>query len=117
MSLRAKLLAVIGGQVIFQNGMRARQGQIAAIDLPSILTCSNAFTEDEAAANIALVGEISNPAQRLLVQDVFAQSLRNVRVFDACLLGVRFIVSSFVKKKKLSGEHVETEVGLDNTSG
>lgn len=91
------VLAVVGGQVIFQNGMRARQGQIAAIGLPCIF--SNAFTGDETAVNIALVGGISHPVQRLLIQGVFAQSLRNVWGLG-CLSLRRRVYSKLIYEKE-----------------
>ena len=106
----AIVLALVSGQVIFQNGMKTSHAHLAAAGLSESLLAT--FSGGEAAASILLIPDIADPAQRMAVQRAYASSLSNVWIMDACLVAVGFLASAFIVKQKLSEEHVETKTGL-----
>ena len=105
------VLAIVGGQTIFQNGMDARKGEIMAAGLD--IQLQEAFAGSNAAANIDAIRNITNPVKRLAVEQAFAGSLRGVWILDACLCAVGLFGCAFIAKSKLSQEHVETRTGLE----
>lgn len=106
----AAVLAIVGGQTIFQNGMDGRKGELIAAGLDMELTT---FAGKNAAANVYAIGNITNPVERLAVEQAFAGSLRGLWILDACLCAVGLLGSGFIVKTKLSEEHIETRTGLE----
>jgi len=76
------------------------------------LNLTTALTGDSAAANVVLVGEISDKSKQMVVRQVFAQSMRNVFILCACMAGIAAFCSIMVSGKTLSQTHVETRTGL-----
>ena len=108
-NLATSFSIVIGG-VIFQNGMDLQANRLKTAGLPTQL--SQEFAGRNAAANVLLIGTITNPAQALVVKQAFAWSLRNMWIMYTCLSGVGIIASVFITKDVLSREHTETRTGL-----
>ncbi len=107
----ATVLAIVGGQTIFQNGMDVRKGELVVAGLDMQL--QETFAGKNAAANVDAIGNITNPVQRLAVEQAFAGSLRGVWILDCCLCAVGLLGCAFIVKSKLSKEHVELKTGLE----
>lgn len=103
-------VSIILGGVVFQNSMDARSGGLRAAGLSPDLT--EALTGKNAAANVMLTHTIQDPAQRELVKDAFAWSLRNMWIMYTAISALGMVSSVFVKQRKLSKEHTETITGL-----
>ena len=108
-SLAASLSIVLGG-VVFQNSMAARQSFLAAAGLSESVL--KALSGDQAAANVGITKSIQDAAQRQVVQDTFAWSLRNMFIMYTCLAAVAMVASAFIKQRHLSTEHTETKTGI-----
>lgn len=108
--LSTSLAAVIGG-VVFQNGMDLQGPKLRSAGLPSDVLAE--LTGARAAANVGdIVSNLSDPLQNLVVREAFAESLRNVWIICTCMIFCGLLFSLFIKKTKLSREHVETKTGL-----
>ncbi|KAL4802938.1 major facilitator superfamily domain-containing protein [Aspergillus unguis] len=107
----AMALSVVLGGVVFQNSMALRKPLLGDAGLSSSL--QDDFTGAEAAANVLVVKDIQDPLQRLVVQEAFAWSIRNIWILYTALAGVGTLGSFFIRKRMLSQEHVETRTGLD----
>lgn len=106
----ATCLSVVTGGVIFQNGMTGHQDEFLDAGLSRNLTL--ALTGDNAAANVILVGDISDRGQQLFVRHAFAQSLRSIWILCASIAGAAVLCGVMVSGKTLSHTHVETRTGL-----
>lgn len=110
-SLGTVLSTVLGG-VVFQNSMNSRSSTLAASGLSK--SYLEAFSGYDAAANVALVGTLSDPAQRRSVVDAFAWSTKNMFLLYTCIAAVGVLAAAFIKHKDMSNEHVETKTGTQN---
>ena len=108
----ATVMAVVGGQTIFQNGMDARKGELMAAGLDMQL--QEIFSGSNAAANVDSIRNITSPIKRLAVEQAFAGSLQGLWILDACLSAVGLLGCAFIVKSTLSKEHVETRTGLES---
>jgi hypothetical protein len=106
----ATSLSIVLGGVVFQNSMDARQSSLAAAGLSESVL--QALSGDRAAANVDIIKSIQDAAQRLVVQDAFAWSLRNMFIMYTCLATVAMVASTFVKQRHMSTEHTETKTGI-----
>ena len=110
MSNIATSLSLVLGGVVFQNSMTARQSSLAAAGLgKSIL---EALSGDQAAANVGITKTIQDAAQRHVVLDAFAWSLRKMFIMFTCIPAVAMVASVFVKQRSLRMEHTETKTGI-----
>jgi nitrate/nitrite transporter NarK len=107
--LQTSLGVVIGG-IVFQNSMAERTSQLEASGLTSDIV--NEFSGSDAAANVGIIGAISDPETRLIIKQAFAWSTRNMWIFYTCVGAVSVVAAAFIKKSTLSEEHVETKTGL-----
>lgn len=106
----ATSLSIVLGGVVFQNSMAARQPSLAAAGLgKSVL---EALSGDQAAANVEIVKSILDAAQRHVVQDAFAWSLRNMFIMYTCMAAAAMVASAFIKQRHLRTEHTETKTGI-----
>lgn len=106
----ATSLSIVLGGVVFQNSMAARQSSLAAAGLgKSVL---EALSGDQAAANVEIVKSILDAAQRHVVQDAFAWSLRNMFIMYTCMAAAAMVASAFIKQRHLRTEHTETKTGI-----
>jgi hypothetical protein len=70
------------------------------------------FSGSDAAANVGIIGQISDPKMRMIVKEAFAWSTRNMWIFYTCVGVLSVVAAAFIKKSSLSSEHVETKTGL-----
>ncbi|KAK3169355.1 hypothetical protein OEA41_008738 [Lepraria neglecta] len=106
----ATSLSIVLGGVVFQNSMAARQSSLAAAGLSESVL--EALSGDQAAANVEIIKSIQDAAQRQVVQDAFAWSLRNMFIMYTCVAAVAIVASAFIKQRHLSTEHTETKTGI-----
>lgn len=106
----ATSLSIVLGGVVFQNSMAARQSSLAAAGLSESVL--EALSGDQAAANVEIIQTIQDAAQRQVVQDAFAWSLRNMFIMYTCVAAVAMVASAFIKQRHLSTEHTETKTGI-----
>ncbi len=104
------VLSIVIGGVVFQNGMSLRAPQLHASGLPRNI--KDQFFGGAAAANVTVISTLQNSAQKLVVKEAFARSLRNMRILfpSAAVYGI--VATAFVTKQVLGGEHTETKTGL-----
>lgn len=103
-------LSVVVGGVVFQNSMDARHSFLAAAGLSDSVL--EALSGSQAAANVGIPQKIDDAAQRQVVLEAFAWSLRNMFILYTGLAAVAMVASVFIKHKKLNMEHTETKTGL-----
>ncbi|KAK8063605.1 MFS drug transporter [Apiospora saccharicola] len=108
----ASALSVVLGGVVFQNSMEARQASLAAAGLD--VSVRQALSGSQAAANVGITQTIQDAAQRHVVLEAFAWSMRNMFIMYTCLAGVALVASVFIKHRKLNEEHTETRTGLQS---
>ena len=106
----ATSFSIVLGGVVFQNSMAARQSSLVAAGLSESIL--KAFSGDQAAANVEIITSIQDAAQRQVVRDAFAWSLRNMFIMYTCVAAVAMVASAFIKHRDLSTEHTETKTGL-----
>lgn len=71
------------------------------------------FSGGDAAANVAFISTIKDVAQKLVIKQAFAWSMRNMWIFYACIGGIAVAASFFIQKEALSQDaHVETKTGI-----
>jgi hypothetical protein len=110
-NLATAMSLVIGG-VIFQNSMdmRVQDLKMSPSSLPSNIT--DLLSNGQAAANVNAVNLIQNEAEKILVREAYAWSMRNIWIFYVCISAFSCVSAFFIKKQVLSKEHVETKTGL-----
>ena len=107
----ATSLSLVLGGVVFQNSMAAQQPALAAAGLSEPVL--QALSGYQAAAHVEIVQELPDVAQRHVVQEVFAVSIRNMFIMYTCVAGVAILAGAFIKHRHLSTEHTETKTGID----
>ncbi|KKY14301.1 putative mfs [Phaeomoniella chlamydospora] len=108
-NLATSLSIVIGG-VVFQNSMQLQSHHLSSSGLSQNLT--EALSGKEAAANVVLIHQISDPTQKAVVKEAFAWSMRNMWILYCCVAACAIVASGFISKQKLNKEHTETRTGL-----
>lgn len=108
-SMATSVSLIIGG-VVFQNSMNSRSKELAAIGLSASVL--QALSGQEAAANVAIAGTLSDPVQQAAVKDAFVFSLRNMWIMYTALAAMEIVSGLLVAKSKLSKDHVETVTGI-----
>ena len=103
-------ISVVVGGVIFQNGMRLRAPDLRNAGISAEV--AHQYSAGDAAANVMLIRTITDATQRLAVKQAYAWSLRNLWILYTCVAFLGLIATAFVRKRKLSREHVETRTGL-----
>lgn len=105
-------LSVVICGVIFQNSMnsKAKSLSLPPINLPSNIT--DMLSGGQAAANVMVIGTITDDAQKQAVKEAFVWSMRNMFIFSTCVAACAVVASVFIKKSVLSKIHVETKTGL-----
>jgi hypothetical protein len=107
----ATSLAIVIGGVLFSNGMNSQKAEILGKELSANLT--QTFSGPSAAANVMLVGTISDPMQQMAVKDAFADSLRGIWILSTCTAACAVFACGFISKQVLSKVHVEVRTGLE----
>jgi MFS family permease len=106
----AMALSVVVGGVVFQNSMDAQHSTFVAAGFNE--TVLEALSGSQAAANVGITRSIQDPAQRQVVLEAFAWSMRNLFILYTCLAAVAMVASVFIKHRKLNTEHTETKTGI-----
>lgn len=104
-------LSILVGGVVFQNGMQLQKSDLEGHGLPAGLVAN--LTGIDAAANVMAIMQIPDEAQRLIVKEAFAWSLRNVWILCTCMAATGILASGLITKAVLSKEHTETKTGLN----
>jgi len=107
----AVAVSVIVGGAVFQNSMDVQAEQLSQAGLPTSIT--SRLSGKEAAANVAIVGQLSDPVQREMVEQAFAMAMRNMWILYTVLAGLGFLSGLFVgQAEAMSNTHVETVTGI-----
>lgn len=106
----ATALSVVIGGVVFQNGMQLRAPQMRASGLP--INVMEEFSGSAAAANVMVISTLKNPAQKRVVKEAFAWSLRNIWILFTSVGVCGIVATAFIGKQILGKEHTETRTGL-----
>lgn len=106
----ATSMSIVLGGVVFNNGMQNRVPVLHAAGIAANITME--LSGGDAAANVLVIGLVSNPSQRMAVKEAFAWSLRNMWILYTCMSAVGVIASWFITQQHLSKEHVETKTGI-----
>lgn len=107
----ATSVSVVVGGVVFQNGMQARRADLAAAGIDEPLL--EAFSGEQAAANVGLIKSIVEPVRRRAAQDAFAWSIRNIFIFYTAVAAVTVVASCLVKQGDMNKKHTETKTGIE----
>lgn len=112
-SLASSLAVVIGGS-IFQNSINTRASSLATAGLSDSL--QDSLNGGNAAANVELIRNITDPAQLAAVKEAYAYSTRRIFIFYTAIAGLTLLASPFIRQSYMSKEHEETKTGLNNLS-
>lgn len=106
----ATSFSIVVGGVVFQNGMQLQVPKLrmAGVSAEVIQQVSGG----DAAANVMVIGTISDPAQQLAVKEAFAFGLRNMWILYTCVSAIGLLASAFIARQALSKEHTETKTGI-----
>ncbi|KAK3117332.1 hypothetical protein LTR53_001449 [Teratosphaeriaceae sp. CCFEE 6253] len=107
----ATSISIVLGGVIFQNSMAGKVELLQNAGINSTLV--GAFTNGQAAANVELVKTIQDLAQRNIVKEAFASSMRNMWYMYTAIAAVGLVAGIFIKHGHLSEEHTETKTGIE----
>lgn len=110
-NLSTALSIVICG-VIFQNSIDIRADVLGAPPHQIPANITDLISDGRAGANVLLIENITDPAQRQAIKDAFVWSMRNMWIFATGVAALGSIATVFVKKELLSKHHVETITGL-----
>ena len=101
-------MSVVLGTVIYQNIMGQQASKlIAAIGAERTAEISSSF----AGTTKSLVKSL-DPQQRQVVLDAFTLALNRMWIFYACIGGVGFVLSCFIRPRELSKTHTIQKTGL-----
>ncbi|KAK5104661.1 hypothetical protein LTS08_002552 [Lithohypha guttulata] len=108
-SIALSVSVIIGG-VVFQNGMDAQSGNLSRAGLRA--EAVEALSGKEAAANVALAGQLTDAMQRRAAERAFSWAMRNMWIMYTVLAFLGLLCGVFVGKAQLSRSHVETVTGI-----
>jgi len=101
-------ISVVVGQVVLQNEVAKRQGQLVAALGPQLAAVIGG---GNAGANAKTISALPI-AQRNVVHNVLTDSLRYVWVVYTCFSALGLILGLFITKQTLNKQHEETKTGL-----
>ncbi|GIZ42149.1 hypothetical protein CKM354_000542800 [Cercospora kikuchii] len=110
-NLSTSISVIIGG-VVFSNSMNNRASWLTAQDVPESTAAD--YAGDNASANVEMIPDIDNPADRVAVQRAFAWGLRNMWITFLAFTVAGLIAGFFIKHKKMDHEHTRTRTGLEH---
>lgn len=105
-------LSIVVCGVIFQNSMNLKAKSLSLPPVNLAPNITGLFSGGQAAANVVVIGKITDAAQKQAVKDAFVWSMRNMFIFSTCGAACAVVASAFVKKSVLSKVHVETKTGI-----
>ena len=100
--------SVVIGQVVFQNSMSAKTGQLATVLGPEL---AQRLSGSEAGANTQVINSLPGP-QKEAVRVAFADSLQPMWIMYTAFAFVGLLAGFCIKKKVLTSQHEETKTGL-----
>jgi len=100
--------SVVIGQVVFQNSMSAKTGQLATSLGPEL---AGRLSGSEAGANTQVINSLPGP-QKDVVRVAFANSLQPMWIMYVAFSFIGLLAGFLIKKKVLSSQHEETKTGL-----
>jgi hypothetical protein len=101
-------ISVVLGGVVFQNSMQQQYPELLATLGPDI---ANLLSGNNAAASVGLVSELSgHPGE--VARASYWNSLRTMYEMYVAFAALGFLISLFIKSRKLSKEHREHKTGL-----
>ncbi|KAK3703017.1 hypothetical protein LTR37_014747 [Vermiconidia calcicola] len=106
----ATSISIVIGGVIFQNGMDGQHSALRVIGIDNAML--DALSGGKAAANLELIDSIEDLAQRGVVLQAFANSLRNIWIAFTCISAISVLAGIFIQQKRLSTEHIEARTGI-----
>ncbi|KAJ6153207.1 hypothetical protein N7497_007526 [Penicillium chrysogenum] len=113
-SLSTAISVVVGG-VVFQNGMNAKNGELAS-RLGSDSSLANIFNGDNAASSVEKISTVGlNADQQVLVRKTYFEALRMVWVMYVAFAGLATILNLFVRARKLRSENEGAVLGVDRS--
>ena len=95
---------------MFQNSMQMRDGELRSLGISKNVT--DLLTGSSAAANVAIIGTLSNEQQKEAVKEAYAWSLRNMWIMYTVCIACGIVASLFIRPQVLNKEHTETKTGL-----
>ncbi|KAM4058536.1 major facilitator superfamily protein [Hirsutella rhossiliensis] len=101
-------ISVAVGGVIFNNEMQKQHDALARSIGPEL---ADKFGSSDAAASVQAVGTLP-AAERAVVQGAYWNALQKMYIVYTCFIFAGFLVSFFIKQKKLSKTHTEHKTGL-----
>ncbi|KAH0593059.1 hypothetical protein MHUMG1_09306 [Metarhizium humberi] len=106
----AGAVSIVIGQVVFQNKMSVRADALVAALGPEL---SGKLGGPAAGASTGLIRHLPD-AQRRVVYDAFADSLKYLWIMYTAVSAVSLVIIPFMgTRQKLTEEHKETETGLE----
>lgn len=105
----ATSISVVIGEVVYQNELQKKSGQIAA-DIGS--DAASQVTGGNSGSSTEFINSLPS-GQREVVRVAFADSLQPMWIMYTCFAVAGFLVMFGVRQKKLSREHEETKTGLE----
>jgi EmrB/QacA subfamily drug resistance transporter len=100
--------SVVIGQVVFQNSMSAKTGQLATTLGPEL---AQRLSGSAAGANTQVIDSLP-AAQKAVVRVAFATSLQPMWIMYVAFSFVGLLAGFLIQKKVLSRQHEETKTGL-----
>jgi len=103
-------ISVIIGGAVFQNSMDGQSERLARAGLPASVVQD--LSGKEAAANVALAGQLTDPIQQEAVKQAYASAMQNMWIMYTVLAGMGLLAGIFVGTAHLTSDHVETVTGI-----
>ncbi|PPJ58146.1 hypothetical protein CBER1_02616 [Cercospora berteroae] len=110
-NLSTSISVIIGG-VVFSNSMNNRASWLTAQGVPESTAAD--YAGDNASANVEMIPDIDNAADRVAVQQAFAWGLRNMWITFLAFTVAGLVAGFFIKHKKMDHEHTRTRTGLEH---
>ncbi|KAM3425278.1 hypothetical protein BST61_g7226 [Cercospora zeina] len=110
-NLSTSISVIIGG-VVFSNSMNNRAAWLTGQGVPDSTAAE--YAGDNASANVEMIPDIDNVADRVAVQKAFAWGLRNMWIAFLAFTVAGLVAGFFIKHKKMDHEHTKTMTGLEH---
>ncbi|EMC95301.1 hypothetical protein BAUCODRAFT_110736 [Baudoinia panamericana UAMH 10762] len=101
--------SVVIGEVVFQNQMRKKSGQLTQLLGPQL---AQALGGGNAGANVGIINTLPQN-EKSVVRQYFAQSLSTMWIMYCVFAAVGLACTFFIRRKVLTAQHVETKTGIE----
>lgn len=103
-------ISVVVGQVVFQNIMSSKAARLRRELGPA---AADRLGGGNAGANVGFVNSLP-PAQRIIAQSAFADSLQSIWILYTVVAGIGIVIGCLITKQTLQRTHEETKTGLES---